>query len=45
MAAAAKDVDKEGFIKVLNLDLVQINNGNNSDLLQYGKNYEHKKVL
>ncbi len=30
MAAAAKDVDKEGFIKVLNLDLVQINNGNNS---------------
>ncbi len=30
MAAVAKDVHKEVFIKVLNLDLVQINNGNNS---------------
>ncbi len=30
MAAAPKDVDKEVFMKVFNLDLVQINNGNNS---------------
>ncbi len=30
MVAAAKDVHKEVFMKVLNLDLVQINNGNNS---------------
>jgi hypothetical protein len=30
MASAAKDVHKEVFMKVLNLDLVQINNGHNS---------------
>jgi hypothetical protein len=39
-----KDGDKEFFIiNVLNLVLLQINNGNHSRLLRYGKNYDRKK--
>jgi hypothetical protein len=35
--------DKEVFIEVLNLDLVQISSGNHSSLLRYSKNYGCEK--